>query len=322
VAKLMAQKVTSKENMAHFQIRYTSAAGIGMAMGPLVSSAICIATAAQGPGSRIGFPSGFVGLLWLVTVPFVWFLVPKELEAMLPQTTSSNASSSGVSINDQQRVHTRGDAVTNCDEVNHHRKVVWWSAVSYEFERTVSQVASEVAVSLILEVEFNWHPTHIGAVVAAGFLIGVPVNEVFLCVRRRFQMSDTLAARVASILAAMSILLLWPGIGARFFGSDIVAIILAEGLMFSSIRVSKSIIDAVSVEFAVPGTFYSQENGLIVSRFLCYSLGRFAAPPATRFIIISSGRSCYTLCQLCLNVLGCVTVFKATQAMNTLRSAE
>mmetsp|Transcript_31857 Transcript_31857/g.80565 ORF Transcript_31857/g.80565 Transcript_31857/m.80565 type:complete len:529 (-) Transcript_31857:42-1628(-) len=314
IIKLMAQRITPQEQLVNFQAQYNSAVVFGMALGPLLSSAVCMSTAAHSSGPRIGYPSGVIGFLLLCMVPFAWSLIPTDLDASLHAKDIKDGLHVGAAK------ASIGHARVAAGDVDRAlRKGIWRAAVFYELERTVSQVAIEVAASLILESEFRWPPACIGLAASSGCLLGMPINELFLIARRSLDWSDETSARFCTMMGAVGTLLLWPGLGSWLLGSDIVTILLAELLIFPSIRTTKSIMDAASVEFAMPGTSFSQEHCLVAQRMFSFTLGRFATPPLTRWLIHDYGRLSYMHAQLCLNLMGCVTIIKTTQAFRYLR---
>jgi len=278
-----------------------------MALGPLLSSAVCVATGARSPSSRIGYPCAVVGLSYLAIVPVMQLCLPRDLGPLMRAKEKEDASLTK---------DVRAQAVADDHDAKlAAQKTIWWAAVLYDTERLFSQVAIEVAASLILEIEFGWRQTTIGFMVAAAFMMSVPMNEVFLIARRSFKLSDSLCACGSSFLGAVATLLLWPGLGLRLTGSDIVTLFLGEVLIFPAFRISKGIMDSMSVEYEIPGTFYSQENCMVVQKIGSLTFGRFLAAPVVRWVIRKHGRLSYMTLQLCVNCLGCMTLFKATRAV-------
>jgi len=281
-----------------------------MALGPLLSSAVCVATGARSPSSRIGYPCAVVGLSYLAIVPVMQLCLPRDLGPLMRAKEKEDASLTK---------DVRAQAVADDHDAKlAAQKTIWWAAVLYDTERLFSQVAIEVAASLILEIEFGWRQTTVGLMVAAAFVLSVPMNEVFLVARRSFKLSDGLCACSSSFLGAAATLLLWPGLGSWLTGSDIVTLFLADVLIFPAFRVSKGIMDSMSVQYEIPGTFYSQENCMIVQKICSLTLGRFLAAPAVRWVIRNHGRLSYMIMLLCVNCLGCLTLFKATRAVQVI----
>mmetsp|Transcript_91585 Transcript_91585/g.258631 ORF Transcript_91585/g.258631 Transcript_91585/m.258631 type:complete len:567 (-) Transcript_91585:286-1986(-) len=310
LTKAMAQKVTPGADMVAFQLQYNSAILLGLALGPLVSSLTTVAFDARDPGSRMGYPSGLVSVIFFCFVPLMMCLIPTDLDAILRIKSSRDAE------DDPGPAESRL-AGAKAVESEWAQKQLWLAGAAYDFERTMSQVGVEVASSLVLELEMHWGPSTIGVIVSLAFLTGVPFNEVFFYAKRVLNLPEMTAARFCAIMGAVSTLLLWPGFGRRVVGSDVLFIMLAEVVMFPSLRITKSIMDAAVVQVSIPGTFYSAENYIFVQGMFCLS-ARVIAPPAVRWFVRSKGRFLYMFAQLGVNIFGCMTVFKATRAFQHL----
>merc|ERR1712007_326698 len=226
ISKLMAQKITPDAQMVEYQVQFNSAGILAMALAPLLSSAVGVATAARSPGTQMGFPSGLIGLVWLGMVPLIWLLVPIDLKHSLEAKDAKD----GLDLIAAGTPSGGRGATENDIDL---RKRVWRAAVFYELERTISQVAIEVAASLILEDEFHWQSANVGFAVSFGFLLGVPMNELFMLLRRSLQLPDEVSARFCTIMGAVSTLLLWPGLGSWLLGSDVATVMLAQILVFT-----------------------------------------------------------------------------------------
>jgi len=314
LTKAMAQKVTPGADMVAFQLQYNSASVLGLAFGPLVSSLTTVAFDARDPGSRMGYPSGLVSVIFFCFAPLMMRLIPTDLDALLSFKSSKNTADTG----DDFRPAASGPAGATVVESSWARKQLWLAAVAYDLERTMSQVGIEVASSLVLELEMHWGPSTVGVIVSLALLTGVPFNEVFFYARRVLELPEVTTARFCATMGAASTLLLWQGFGRMVVGSDVPFIMLAEVVMFPSLRITKSIMDAAVVKFSIPGTFYSAENHIFVQGTL--SLGaRVVAPPAIRWLVRNQGRQLYMFVQLGVSMLGCLTVFKATRELQHLR---
>lgn len=73
-------------------------------------------------------------------------------------------------------------------------------------------------------------------------------------------------------------------------------IVTADVLIFSTVYVANSIADGLCSAYAVPGTWYCQENALVCIG-LQNTVGRFAGPPVSRYLIDVGGQNAYALAQ-------------------------
>jgi len=73
-------------------------------------------------------------------------------------------------------------------------------------------------------------------------------------------------------------------------------IVTADVLIFSTVYVANIIADGLRSAYAVPGTWCSQENALVCIG-LQNTVGRFAGPPVSRYLIDVGGQNAYALAQ-------------------------
>eukprot|EP00746_Dinoflagellata_sp_MGD_P151899 gnl/MRDRNA2_/MRDRNA2_83310_c0_seq1.p1 gnl/MRDRNA2_/MRDRNA2_83310_c0~~gnl/MRDRNA2_/MRDRNA2_83310_c0_seq1.p1 ORF type:complete len:340 (-),score=67.94 gnl/MRDRNA2_/MRDRNA2_83310_c0_seq1:12-986(-) len=202
------------------------------------------------------------------------------------------------------------------------RERMWWAAMTYGVERALMVSALEAATSLILEIEFGWDINDVGLAVGLTFLLGLPVTLLLDLGRKNGMISETKLLTGLAITVVTSSVFFFPNITLAFGASGlptVVIILMADCLIFSSGFFANGILDGFAVQCSVPGTVCSLENINLIDAFGQDTLARLTGPALARYLTSSHGRGAYSILQLCVSSLGCLTCLSVVSQLQSLQ---
>jgi hypothetical protein len=160
--------------------------------------------------------------------------------------------------------------------------------------------ALEVATSLLLETDYGLGMSSVGCVVGITFVAGLPLIMFLDSARRSGYASFETILLVTTAACVVATPLLFKPVG-MFVSQGLkvqrcLPLIIADAVIFPAAYAVSGIIDGMAMKWSVAGTYFSQENYLMVMGLL-QSLVRFIGPPLARHLVAIGGQNAYACFQ-------------------------
>jgi len=257
-------KIVPKSEYIDFHSYWNASTTLGLGLGPVLCSVFLVFAL----GTWWVIPSDIQDLIDIKSVQ------DAEPDEASPQTTTAKEASSGTWVN----------------------KHVWVADAVFGQVRAGVVSSLEVASAMLMERFFELSAREIGLIVGATFVVGWMSMELLRALRKCEILTDPalVCALAATSLLSTSLFFDWHVWQESHWGFWV--IVTADVWIFSTIFTANSIADGLCSAYAVPGTWYSQENALICNG-LQNTVGRFAGPPVSRYLIDVGGQNAYALAQ-------------------------
>lgn len=312
---VMVWKIVPAKEIVSLEVNKTYCRILAIGLGPLVFSLVCWTTGASNPRTHSAHPAYAFSVFWLIFGIIASVSIPKKLTSLkqAKEAEDDRSSLEGVSNKQENSFNVRALPETT-------RRSIWFAAMFYGFERALMVSALEAATSLIIEIEFSWNIKDVGLAVSMTFFIGLPFALLLNITRESGLITEARLMSGAAVTSVVASLLLFPSISlARALEahglSAVGSVLVADCFIFTSRYLANGIIDGLAVQSSLPGTFCSMENFRLFESLLQDSLARFIGPILARYLISSHGRQAYSIMQLCVSTLGCLTCFSIASKM-------
>eukprot|EP00746_Dinoflagellata_sp_MGD_P146373 gnl/MRDRNA2_/MRDRNA2_78861_c0_seq2.p1 gnl/MRDRNA2_/MRDRNA2_78861_c0~~gnl/MRDRNA2_/MRDRNA2_78861_c0_seq2.p1 ORF type:complete len:647 (-),score=82.69 gnl/MRDRNA2_/MRDRNA2_78861_c0_seq2:21-1961(-) len=312
---VMVWKVVPAKETVSLEVNKTYCRILAIGLGPLAFSLVCWATGASNPRTHSAHPAYAYSLLWLIFGILASVALPEELTSLIEnKEAEDNMVHPEATCNEHQNTCN----IRALPEKT--RRSIWFAGMFYGFERALMISALEAATSLIIEMEFGWNVKDVGLAVSMTFFIGLPFAQLLNIARESSLISEARLMSGAAVTSVVASVLLFPSIFlARALQaqglSAVISVLVADCFIFTSRYLANGIVDGLAVQSSLPGTFYSVENFRLCESLLQDSLARFMGPIIARYLIAYHGRAAYSIFQLCVSSLGCLTLLAVASKM-------
>jgi len=164
------------------------------------------------------------------------------------------------------------------------------------FIRAAVTSAVEGATSLLLEMEYAWHPRNIGIVIGATFLCCLPAKLAIDSSKAALTVFQWI-----HILCSISI------IGSLLlFRRSWFTLLLADVLLFPSLYLSDGMVRGLMQQYALPSGSVFDQNHTTFWAMVLNSCGRYLGPWTARCLLEKANQTSYAICQSMLTAAFCV----------------
>lgn len=317
----MVWKIVPRKELVSLEIHKTYCRILAIGLGPLIFSLVCWSTGASSPRTHSAHPAYAFSFFWLLFGIMAREGIPKDLTSLMQVKEAKD-----------NRSMTEGRDREQNDSFNVHalpektRRSIWFAGMFYGFERALMVSALEAATALIIEMEFGWNIKDVGLAISMTFFIGLPFALLLNIPRRKGMISEAMLLSSASLTSVVASVLLFPSISlARAFATNgmgaVALVLVADCFIFTSRYFANGIIDGLAIQSSLPGTFCSVENFRLLESLLQDSLARLIGPILARYLISSHGRGAYSILQLSVSSLGCLTCLSVASKLQLPDSA-
>merc|ERR1719440_317691 len=167
----------------------------------------------------------------------------------------------------------------------------------------------EAATAMILETDYQWSLGTVGIAIGLSFMLSVPGRLIFLFLKNRLSVVDTirlnmLGSLIASVFLFKGVedLVIWDR------GGSPLALLFAGSILYCAIYQVSGLIEGIMTTFALPtGSYFTVDNVIMLKLVMLDSVGRTFGPPLARMLVEAGGKEygqgCYAWQQLAMTLL-------------------
>eukprot|EP00746_Dinoflagellata_sp_MGD_P039279 gnl/MRDRNA2_/MRDRNA2_194720_c0_seq1.p1 gnl/MRDRNA2_/MRDRNA2_194720_c0~~gnl/MRDRNA2_/MRDRNA2_194720_c0_seq1.p1 ORF type:complete len:527 (-),score=56.79 gnl/MRDRNA2_/MRDRNA2_194720_c0_seq1:32-1612(-) len=288
----------SPSQLSTFNVILLCCRTLALGVGPFASGLINYEADVQqnGPLVRFSIIEYFVAALWVIYVCFNWWVM-----AVVPRTSSGS-----------EAVGSDDSEVSELDD--HARKTVWLAGAAWGIERAFANAALESAVAFVFRVDLHWMTTVIGMAIGCSVMATLPLTCMVWTAQGRWKLSQTNVMYSCGACVAVASLIFFPQISSKEYVTTPYMILFAYGATLSAGMIASGIIASLAMRVALPGTYYTVENLLILDSLVEDSVCKTLAPPFTRYLLgRNGGNTIFAGLQFIVCVLGFAHIRRAAQ---------
>lgn len=271
---------------------------LAVGMGPFASGLVCFAADvgihANGAIARFSMIQYGMAIMWTIYVCSNWWVFAR-------------ASTNSVQVNSVEDEQI-------CQLDDSARKSIWWAGVAWGIERAFLGSALESAVSFILRVDSHWKTTIIGMAIGGSVMATMPFICMVWTVQERCTLSQPNLMIICAACVAIVSMIFFPQIAAAEHAATPYLTLLGFWMTLSAGLIASSIIASLAMRCALPGTYYTVENLLILDSLVEDSVCKLLAPPFARYLLTQDyGHTMFASLQAIVCILGFAHLRSAAQ---------
>jgi hypothetical protein len=302
IISVTAVKITPRESQVQTETFRQFAITLGLGLGPLISSSLAWVLDLKSVQNRVAVPGFCNAFMYVNFFVFIWVLFPgtqKEMDRLLEAAATESRHQDETKI--QQ--HEVSSAFA--------KKVIFCCGGLFGLQRAFITAAVETASSLILQVEFGWASTQIGA--CTGMVIIWTAVMLLTVGFLKDKLNADMLMHLGACVSCASVVFLTPQVGtsARY-------IFIADGLVFFFAFMAGSVAEGKAMQNVVPGSCCSVENLWALRNAGKNNISRFLAPPLVRALLAVDGRATYAAIMFGLTLLAWLNCAIITAASGRL----